>query len=116
MARHPHVSGLTDWLDSRATRPGRVRETIGIAFSVPELLALTEWAEEHGMQVVIELDTCVDGAEYEEVAAFYLPDHGLRCWSLWRARDAIVLERMSSPELRGSSVIEVLDNIQLWKD
>jgi hypothetical protein len=65
---------------------------VGIAFSVPELLILRAWAEYHDIRVVVELDHCVDGSEYEEVIALYPPGRSLRQWTLWRSRDGVMVE------------------------
>lgn len=83
----------------------------GIAFTVPELLMLTAWAEFHGLRLVIELDHCIDGAEYEEVAALYSADSQLRQWTLWRAADAIVAEPMVGAGFREPCISDVLQRV-----
>ncbi|MGH3262556.1 MAG: hypothetical protein ACRDNS_11215 [Trebonia sp.] len=91
--------------DSRPTWPA------GISFSVPELMIMSAWAEYHGLRVLIELDNCVDGAVYEEVAAFYSPGLALRRWSLWRAQDAVVLERLGASPVRSPGISALLDSL-----
>ncbi|HEX5325493.1 MAG TPA: hypothetical protein VFW75_02375, partial [Acetobacteraceae bacterium] len=72
----------------------------GLAFDIPDLQMLQRWAEAQGMRVVVELDHCVEGEEYEEVLAFYECDSRLRHWTMWRARDHFVLEPMNGPAWR----------------
>jgi hypothetical protein len=83
----------------------------GIAFSIPELLMLTAWAEFHGIRLVIELDNCIDGAVYEEVAALYPPGSPLRQWNLWRAPDAVVAEPMTGARLRAECISDLLQHL-----
>ena len=42
----------------------------GLAFEIADLMLLQGWADFHGVQMVVELDHCVEGEEYEEVVAF----------------------------------------------
>ena len=44
---------------------------MGLAFEIADLMLLQGWAEFHDVQMVVELDHCVEGEEYEEVVAFY---------------------------------------------
>lgn len=67
----------------------------GHAFPIDELIALRHWAERHAMRLLVELDHCVEGEEYEEVLAFYDADSALRRWTLWRAADHLVVEPMT---------------------
>ncbi len=66
----------------------------GIAFEVPDLFLAEAWAEYHGLRMVIELDGCTDGDEYEEVLAFYPPTSAFRRWMIWRSVDGIVVQPM----------------------
>ena len=43
----------------------------GLAFEIADLMLLQGWADFHDVQMVVELDHCVEGEEYEEVIAFY---------------------------------------------
>ncbi|MEO8714773.1 MAG: hypothetical protein ABI369_07155 [Acetobacteraceae bacterium] len=90
--------------------PG-ARAPSGIAFTIPELMMLTAWSEFHDIRLVIELDNCIDGAEYEEVAALYPRDSPLRRWTLWRGPDAIVAEPMHGPGLRAGCIAELLNRL-----
>ena len=56
----------------------------GFAFEIADLMLLQGWAEFHDVQMVVELDHCVEGEEYEEVVAFYAKDSAIRRWILWR--------------------------------
>ena len=44
---------------------------MGLAFEIADLMLLQGWADFHDVQMVVELDHCVEGEEYEEVVAFY---------------------------------------------
>jgi len=72
----------------------------GHAFPIDELIALRHWAERHAMRLLVELDHCVEGEEYEEVLAFYDRDSALRRWTLWRAADHLVVEPMTGKMAR----------------
>ncbi|HET6182913.1 MAG TPA: hypothetical protein VFA03_04895 [Acetobacteraceae bacterium] len=112
MARTSNASGLNGrHADAPTFAPDPGYHVAGISFSVPELMIMAGWAEYHGLRMVIELDTCVDGAAYEEVAAFYSPGLRLRRWSIWREPQAVVLERMSGPAVRAGGIEEILEQI-----
>ena len=64
----------------------------GLAFEIADLMMLQAWAEFHDVQMVVELDHCVEGEEYEEVIAFYAQDSQLRRWILWRASDGVIVQ------------------------
>ena len=40
----------------------------GLAFEIADLMMLQAWAEFHDVQMVVELDHCVEGEEYEEAS------------------------------------------------
>lgn len=112
MAISPNAPGLTGAANAIVLTAGRhPARTVGVSFSVPELMIMSAWAEYHGLRVLIELDTCVDGAVYEEVAAFYSPGLALRRWSLWRAADALVLERLGAPPVRSPGISALLESL-----
>ncbi len=90
---------------------GRDHRRAGLSFEVPEWLMLLAWAEFHGLRVVVELDHCVDGEEYEEVVALYPPGSPLRQWTMWRASDAIVVEPMNARAFRLATISEVLQTL-----
>jgi len=109
MAATSRVTGSTDRLAIRATgaSSGAVAP-VGVAFSVPELLILRAWADYHDIRVVVELDHCVDGAEYEEVIALYPPGLSLRQWTVWRSRDAVIVEPRHGRAFRTGCISEVV--------
>jgi hypothetical protein len=81
----------------------------GLAFEISDLKMLQSWAEAHAMRMVVELDHCVEGEEYEEVLAFYDGDGaGLRLWTMWRASDHFVVMPMNGRAWRSSAVPEAL--------
>jgi hypothetical protein len=111
MAATSRVSGPIDRLAIRATdTPGTVAP-VGIAFSVPELLILRAWAEYHDIRVVVELDHCVDGSEYEEVVALYPPGVSLRQWTLWRSRDGVVVEPRHGRTFKADCISELVQTL-----
>lgn len=114
MARVYNASGMADRTDAiPALRGGyrQIRETIGISFTVPELMILSAWAEFHQLRMVIELDTVVDGAAYEEVVALYAPGDLLRRWTLWRAREGVVVEPRRGAACHNTCMAELLEGL-----
>lgn len=109
MADTPRVSGAIDKIADHYTLSHPPRG--GIAFTVPELMLLSAWAEYHAIRMVIELDNCVDGAEYEEVVALYPEGSPIRQWTLWRAPDAVMMEAMQGEGLRAECICDVLDQL-----
>ena len=81
----------------------------GLAFEISDLRMLLSWAEAQAMRMVVELDHCVEGDEYEEVLAFYDGDGaGLRLWTIWRSVDHFVVVPMNGRAWRSSAVPEAL--------
>lgn len=92
----------------RASSKNRVE---GIAFTIPELLLVTAWAEFHNLRLSIELDWHVDQTEYEEVITLGLPGRiGSHCL-LWRSADSIVLQPMVGRARRFTNISDALDAI-----
>ncbi len=83
----------------------------GIAFEIADLMLLQGWADYHNMQMVVELDHCVEGDEYEEVVAFYAPDSHLRRWILWRSATQVVVQPLIGRGSQFSSVAEALEGL-----
>jgi hypothetical protein len=81
----------------------------GLSFDIADLMLLQGWAEFHDVRMVVELDHCVDGDEYEEVVAFYGKDSPLRRWILWRAASEIVVQPLIG---RGSHFVSVADALE----
>ena len=81
----------------------------GLAFDISDLKMLCGWAEAQAIRMVVELDHCIEGEEYEEVLAFYEGDGaGLRLWTMWRAVDHFVIMPMNGRAWRSSAVPEAL--------
>jgi hypothetical protein len=81
----------------------------GLAFEISDLNMLLSWAETQAIRMVVELDHCVEGEEYEEVLAFYDGDGpGLRLWTMWRAVDHFVIMPMNGRAWRSNAVPDVL--------
>jgi hypothetical protein len=86
----------------------------GLAFEITDLMLLQGWAEFHGVQMVVELDHCVEGEEYEEVVAFYAKDNAMRRWILWRAGpNEIVVQPLIGRGCRYDTVAEALESLVL---
>jgi hypothetical protein len=66
----------------------------GLAFELPDLVLAQSWAEFHNLRMVIELDACIEGEEYEEVLAFYPAGSAFRRWMMWRSHVDIVVQPM----------------------
>ena len=113
MSATPRASGMIDRIADAAPgmTPAGLASPAGIAFTVPELLILTAWAEFHGIKVVVELDYCIDGSEYEEVAALYPKGSLLRQWTLWRSREAVMVVPMSGAPFRADCIAELLPRL-----
>lgn len=84
---------------------------MGFSFEIPDLMLLQGWSEFHDVQMVVELDHCVEGEEYEEVVAFYARDSQLRRWILWRASGEIVVQPLIGRSCRFGTVAEALESL-----
>jgi hypothetical protein len=83
----------------------------GIAFEVSDLLLAEAWAEYHALRMVIELDSCTDGDEYEEMLAFYPRNSAFRRWMIWRSAAGIVVQPMMARSRRHATVAEALEQM-----
>lgn len=83
----------------------------GLAFEIPDLMLLQGWAEFHDVQMVVELDHCVEGEEYEEVVAFYASASQLRRWLMWRDASEIVVQPLLGRACRFASVADALESL-----
>jgi hypothetical protein len=83
----------------------------GLAFTIADLMLLQGWAEFHDLRMVIELDHCVEGEEYEEVAAVYAKDSALRRWIIWRNIGEIVVQPLIGRSRRFGAVSDALDGL-----
>ncbi len=84
---------------------------MGLAFDISDLMLLQGWAEFHDVQMIVELDHCVEGDEYEEVVAFYGKESPLRRWILWRATSEIVVQPLIGRGCRFGSVADALESL-----
>jgi hypothetical protein len=82
----------------------------GLAFEIADLMMLQGWAEFHDVQMVVELDHCVEGEEYEEIA-FYAQDSQLRRWILWRAADGVIVQPLIGRSCRFATVADALETL-----
>jgi hypothetical protein len=83
----------------------------GIAFDISDLILLRGWAEAHNVQMVVELDHCVEGEEYEEVVALYGRDSQLRRWIIWRSPIEMVVQPLIGRSLRFSNIGDALESL-----
>ncbi len=84
---------------------------LGLSFEIADLMLLQGWAEFHDVQMVVELDHCVEGEEYEEVVAFYGRDSQLRRWIIWRTSAEIIVQPLLGRSCRFPSVAEALETL-----
>jgi hypothetical protein len=87
------------------------RVPTGFAFEIADLMLLQGWAEFHDVQMVVELDHCVEGEEYEEVVAFYGNESAIRRWILWRSASEIVVQPLIGRGSRFKTVADALDSL-----
>lgn len=64
----------------------------GFSFEIPDLVMLQGWSDFHNLRMVIELDVCADGDEYEELLGLYDRARAFRRWMIWRSCDGIVVQ------------------------
>ena len=83
----------------------------GLSFAISDLIILQGWAEFHDVRMVVELDHCVEGEEYEEVVGFYTKDSPLRRWVLWRSASEIVVQPLIGRGTRFGSVADALESL-----
>jgi hypothetical protein len=81
---------------------------VGISFDIGDLTLLQAWADLHGMRMVVELDQCVDGHEYEEIVVIYSKSNGLRRWNLWRSQADVVVQPFIGRSMRFASVTDAV--------
>lgn len=82
---------------------------VGLAFEVADLNLLQGWAAFHGLRLVVELDHCIAGREYEEIVVIYAKDNRLRRWHLWRSQAEFILQPLIG---RSSHFFSVADAIE----
>src|SRR6185437_16856422 len=92
-------------------KPLLARMPTGISFELSDLALVQGWAEFHDLRMVVELDYCAEGEEYEEVLAFYPRDSAFRRWMVWRGPRGIVVQPMMGRASRFTSVAEALDRL-----
>jgi hypothetical protein len=83
----------------------------GLSFDISDLIILQGWAEFHEVRMVVELDHCVEGEEYEEVVGFYTKESPLRRWILWRSASEIVVQPLIGRGARFGSVSDALESL-----
>lgn len=96
--------------DINTPRDERLLPT-GLAFDLPDLYLAQAWAEYHSLRMVIELDGCTDGEEYEEVLAFYPPNSAFRRWMMWRSAEGIVVQPMMGRTQRYETLADALEQV-----
>ena len=83
----------------------------GLAFEIGDLILLRGWAESHDVHMVVELDHCVEGEEYEEVVALYGHDSQLRRWIIWRTASEVIVQPLIGRSSRYGAVSDALENL-----
>ena len=84
---------------------------MGIAFELADLVMVQGWSEYHDLRMVVELDYCAEGEEYEEVLALYPPDSSFRRWMVWRGTNEVVVQPMMGRARHYASVAEALEHL-----
>jgi hypothetical protein len=84
---------------------------VGLAFEIADLSLLQAWAASHGLRMVIELDHCVVGNEYEEIVVIYAKENGFRRWHLWRSSDEVVVQPLIGRSSRFFNVADAIEAI-----
>jgi hypothetical protein len=85
----------------------------GLSFDITDLIRLQDWAECHDVRMVVELDHCVDGDEYEEVVGFYTRESPLRRWILWRSPSEVVVQPLIGRGCRFGTVVDALESLNV---
>ena len=70
------------------------RETLGLAFSIEDLVRTRDWAARRGLSLTIQLDHAADGIRFEEVLSLTPHGQSLRCAAIWRSGSGVVLQRL----------------------
>lgn len=84
----------------------------GYAFEIADLVLVTQWANSHGLRMVIRLDhgASVD-EDYEEVIAFQTNTSPLYRLIIWRNADAVFVQPLVGKRRRYGSVAEALSSL-----
>ena len=69
------------------------RETLGLAFSIEDLVLARDWAERRGLSLTIQLDHAAYGVRFEEILSLTPSGQALRCAAIWRSGNGVVLQR-----------------------
>ena len=93
----------------------RAAALVGVAFEIADLVLLQAWADLHGMRMIVELDHCVDGHEYEEIVAIYAKGTEHRRWNLWRSWDEVIVQPLIGRSMHFSSVSEATEALSSKK-
>jgi hypothetical protein len=83
----------------------------GLSFELSDLIMVLGWSEFHDLRMVVELDHCSGGEEYEEVLAFYPPHSEFRRWSMWRTDEDIVAQPTVGRAMHFTSVAGALESL-----
>ncbi len=83
----------------------------GLAFEVSDLVMTQGWADFHELRMVMELDYCAEGEEYEEVVALYPRDSAFRRWMMWRGPAGIVVQPMMGRASCFASMADALERL-----
>lgn len=84
---------------------------MGLAFELADLVMVQGWSEYHDLRMMVELDYCAEGEEYEEVLSLYKRDSSFRHWMVWRSASEIVVQPMMGRALRFASVAVALEHL-----
>ncbi|PPQ33744.1 hypothetical protein [Rhodopila globiformis] len=88
----------------------------GLAFAIHDLLRMRDWADRHGVRMVIRLDHDVDNEDYEEVIAFRTNTKQTCFLLIWRTTESIIVQPLLGRPLVFRSVGHVLENLVEGQD
>src|SRR5579872_4710948 len=92
-------------------KPLLQRLPAGISFELCDLALVQGWSEFHDLRMVVELDYCAEGEEFEEVLAFYPRDSAFRRWMMWRRVGDVVVQPTMGRTLHFTSVADALEHL-----
>ena len=88
-AEQAEARGAAQWSGTSPAPPG----TLGVAFSIDDLVRARDWAGRRGLWLSIQLDHAANGVRFEEVLSLTPSGQSLRSAAIWRSGNGVVLQR-----------------------
>ncbi len=92
----------------RPPETSRVKPPYGVSFPVVELLAVKDWAADHGMVMQVVTDHVLNGAAFEELLLLRHAKTSQRLLCLWRRTDQVIAQRVDHRPLAFRSLAAAL--------